>query len=244
MLHKIKGVVLHALKYNDNALIVDMYTQEGGRASFWVPVARSRKSTLKSVVFQPLSLVEVEAEVRANVSLHRVKEVKLLHPFQSIPYDPYKSAIALFVAEFLYRAVREEGENRPLFDYLQYAVHWLDTCQKGSANFHLVFLLRLSRFLGFYPNLDDYRRGCLFDLQNACFTTSLTVPPDYLLTATETEQLRQLMRMNYHNMHLFAMSRNERVRLLQLIDRYYRLHLPDFPKLKSQEVLTALFDEI
>lgn len=43
-------------------------------------------------------------------------------------------------------------------------------------------------------------------------------------------------------MHLFAMSRAERSRCLELINEYYRLHLPDFPVLKSLEVLKELFD--
>lgn len=57
--------------------------------------------------------------------------------------------MALFLSEFLYRAVREEAENRPLFAYLQHSIIWLDECGGGFANFHLVFLMRLSRFWGF-----------------------------------------------------------------------------------------------
>ena len=77
--------------------------------------------------------------------------------------------MALFLAEFLYRAIREEAENRPLFAYLQHSVIWLDECREGFANFHLVFLMRLSRFLGLYPNLEDYHTGDYFDL--LIFTT-------------------------------------------------------------------------
>ena len=41
--------------------------------------------------------------------------------------------------------------------------------------------------------------------------------------------------MNYETMHLFAMSRMERARCLTIMNEYYRLHLPDFPVLKSLE---------
>lgn len=50
------------------------------------------------------------------------------------------------------------------------------------------------------------------------------------------------MRMNYETMHLFAMSRVERNRCLLIIIDYYRLHLPEFPPLKSLDVLKELFD--
>ena len=93
--------------------------------------------------------------------------MKLSYPFKSVPYHPHKSAIALFIAEFLYRALREEAENAPLFAYLSNSIQWLDECKHDFANFHLVFLIRLSRFLGLYPNTEGYHNGDYFDLLNA-----------------------------------------------------------------------------
>ena len=226
MLQKTKGIVLHTLKYNDTSIIVDMYTELSGRTSFLVPVPRSRKAAVKSVLFQPLSFIEFEADYRPNATLYRVKEAKSFYPFTSIPYDPYKSSMALFLAEFLYRAIREEAENRPLFAYLQHSVIWLDECREGFANFHLVFLMRLSRFLGL----------------NACFTSTRPQLHSSYINPEEAGRLRQLMRMNYETMHLFGMSRAERTRCLTIMNDYYRLHLPDFPALKSLDVLKELFD--
>lgn len=242
MLQKTMGIVLHTLKYNDTSLIADIYTEHSGRASFLVPLPRSRKSAVKSVLFQPLALVELEADFRPNAGIYRIKDAKSFYPFSSIPYDPYKSAIALFLAEFLYRAVREEAENRPLFAYLQHSIIWLDECGNGFANFHLVFLMRLSRFLGLYPNLDDYQKGDYFDLLNACFTPLRPQFHSSYIQPAEASRLVMLMRMNYETMHLFSMNRAERARCLAIMNDYYRLHLPDFPVLKSLEVLKELFD--
>ena len=193
-------------------------------------------------MFQPLALVELEADFRPNATIYKVKEAKSLYPFATLPYDPYKSAIALFLSEFLYRAVREEAENRPLFAYLYHSVIWLDECREGFANFHLVFLMRLSRFLGLYPNLEDYHAGDYFDLQNACFTPLRPQLHSNYIAPEEAARLTQLMRMNYETMHLFTMNRLERTRCLNIMNEYYRLHLPDFPVLKSLEVLKELFD--
>lgn len=241
MLQHTTGIVLHTLKYNDTTNIVDMYTRQNGRASFLVPLPRSRKSAVKAVLFQPLSLIEFEADFRPKASLYRVREAKSLYPFRSLPYDPYKSAISMFLAEFLYRSLREEVENEPLFAYLEYSIRWLDECGRGFANFHLVFLMRLSRFLGLYPNTDDYSEGSFFDLQNACFTSVQPVHGAFL-NPEEASRIRLLLRMNYDTMHLFAMSRTERNRCLTVVNDYYRLHLPDFPVLKSLQILKELFD--
>lgn len=242
MLEKTRGIVLRTMKYKDSSLIVDIYTEVRGRASFWVNVSRSRKSAVKSVLFQPLALVELEADFRPNTSIYKVRESKLFYPFTSLPYDPYKSSIALFLAEFLYRAIREEDENRPLFAYLQHSIEWLDTARQPFANFHLVFLMRLSRFLGLYPNLDDYQEGDYFDLQSACFTSTPPQSHSQYLSPREALHLKNLMRMRFETMHLFRMNRVERNRCLTILNDYYRLHLPDFPMLKSIEVLQELFD--
>lgn len=242
MLQKTIGLVLHTVKYNDSSMIVEMYTELLGRNAFVVSTPRSKKSTLRGALFQPLSLLEFEVDVRPRTTLYRIKEAKSLYPFETIPYDPYKSAIALFLAEFLYRAVREEGENKPLFAYLRHSVVWLDGCRGGFSNFHLVFLMRLSRFLGLFPNLEDYRPESYFDMLNACFTGGRPQTHSFYLEPADASRILNLMRMSYRTMHLFAMNRTERNRCLVIINDYYRLHLPEFQPLRSIEVLKELFD--
>jgi DNA repair protein RecO (recombination protein O) len=241
MLQKTRGIVLHALRYNDTTNIVDLYTEKFGRCSFLVALPRSKKSLLRSSIFQPLALIEFDADFRPHANLFRIKEAKPL-PFSDMPYQPHKAAIAFFVAEFLYHAVHEAEENPPLFAYLEHSVTWLDACPGSFANFHLVFLMRFSRFLGLYPNLDHYREGDYFDLVNASFTPSQPMQHASFMSPAEASRVTKLMRMNYDTMHLFAMNRAERNRCLELMITYYRLHLPNFPALKSLPVLQELFD--
>lgn len=242
MQEKDLGIVLHTLKYGESSLIIEMYTQKKGRISFIATIPKSKKASVKTVLFQPLSLIEFESNPKNKGNLHRFKEIKSAQPFISIPYDPYKSVIALFLAEFLYRAAREEGENVALFSYLMHSIEWLDNCNVGFANFHLVFLMRLSRFLGLYPNIDEYNDGHIFDLMNATFTKQGTLQHQHYLNAEESKQFYQLTRMNYDTMHLFKLNRQQRTRCLELINEYYQLHIPDFPTLKSLEVLKGIFD--
>lgn len=241
MLQKTVGIVLHSLKYNDTTHIVDIYTQLHGRASFFVPATRAKRSAVKSVLFQPLSVVEFEADFRQSFNTYRIKDVRA-YPFKTIPYDPHKSAIALFLSEFLYRALGEDGENAPLFAYLHNSIAWLDECGSNFANFHLVFLMRLSRFLGLYPNLDNYAQGNYFDLLNASFTSVRPSTHPFYTNAEESFRITRLMRMNYDTMHLFGMVRADRARCLTIISDYYRLHIPGFQELKSLAVLRELFD--
>ena len=240
MLTKTQAIVLHSLKYGESRLIVDMFTRTFGRQSFIVSIPKTSKGKIKKQFFQPLTLLEIETDIRPKLQLQKLNDVRLLTPFASIPFEPDKLAISLFVAEFLYYALRSEQRNELLYDYLEYSIMWLDGQQVNFANFHIVFLLRLTRFLGFYPNLDDYEDGDYFDLRESEFMRNPPVHRDFL-HPEEAQKVQLMMRMDFPTMHLFRMSHDDRNRLLEISIKYYRLHLPDFPEMKSIEVLQALY---
>ena len=149
-------------------------------------------------------------------------------------------AIALFVAEFLYHSLRSEQHNEPLFDYIADSVQWLDASTEGYANFHLTFLIRLSRFLGFYPNLEGYEEQAIFDLRSGCFSMQVPTHSDFL-QPSEARLIHLMMRMDFQTMHLFRLSRHDRHRIMDVLMQYYRQHLPDFPEMKSLAVLQDLW---
>ena len=240
MLTKTQAIVLHSLKYGESRLIVDMFTRIHGRLSFIVNIPKSAKSKVKIQLFQPLTVLEIESDVRPKVQLQKLKDVRLASPFVSIPFEPDKLSISLFVAEFLYYALRSEQQNALLFDYVINSIQWLDGQEGSIANFHLVFLMRLSRFLGFYPNLDDYVSGDYFDLRESVFCSTPPAHHDFL-HPDEAEKIQLMMRMDFPTMYLFRMSHEERNRLLEVALTYYRLHLTDFPPLKSVSVLKELY---
>ena len=240
MLTKTQAIVLHSLKYGETRLIVDMFTRSQGRQSFIVSIPKSVKGKIKKQLFQPLTLLEIESDLRPKLQLQKLSDVRLASPFSSIPFDPNKLSISLFIAEFLYYALRSEQHNEPMFDYIVNSIQWLDAQTDRFANFHLVFLMRLSRFLGFYPNLDHYQTGDYFDLRESIFLSAPPVHRDFL-HPQEAEKIQLMMRMDFPTMHLFRMSHQERNRLLEVSLIYYRLHLPDFPELKSVSILQELY---
>ena len=147
----------------------------------------------------------------------------------------------MFIGEFLYHSLKGEQAGRPLFEYLFSSLQWLDAACTSFANFHLVFLMRLSRFFGFFPNVCNYVPHCYFDLLNGCFTVMPPTHP-HLLNEAEAAVLPVLLRMNFETMHLFRFTRAERNRILDVLNEYYCLHIPDFPKLKSLDVLRQIYE--
>ena len=240
MMIKTKAVVLRSIKFGDSKLIVDTFTEQQGRVSFVCRIPKTSHGKIKKQMFQPLSLLEVTFDHRPTVQLQHLKDVRILSPYTSLPFDSFKLGISLFLAEFLYYATKGEQYNNPLYQYIETGLLWLDGCKRDFSNFHLVFMMKLSLFLGFYPNLDDYHPGDYFDLRQACFTSSLPLH-DNFLQAHEAEKISLLMRMNFETMRLFEFSRTERNRCVDLMLSYYRLHIPGFPELRSLPVLKTLF---
>ena len=242
MMTNSRAIVLNTLKFGEQQLIVDMLTEELGRVSFICRIPKTQKGKLKKQFFQPLSLLDAVFDYRQNARLQHLRDVRLSQPFTSIPFDAGKLSIALFLAEFLTYATRDEQQNAALFNYVVNSIGWLDGQTTSFANFHLVFMMRLSRFIGFFPNLEDYLEGAVFDMRSGEFADTAPLHRDYI-EPTEAARIGVLMRMNYETMHLFRMSHDERNRCVELILAYYKLHVPNFPELKSLAVLQELFSK-
>ena len=241
MLTKTTAIVLHNIKYGDSKMIVDMFTRAHGRTSFVVTIPKSAKSKIRKQLFQPLAMLSLEYDFRPKVQLQKIKEATILHPYSSLPFDMDKLTVGMFISEFLYHSLYGEESNKPMFDYISDSLQWFDSSPSPASNFHLVFMMRLSRFLGFYPNLDDYVQGCVFDLRNGSFSSVAPLHSDYLSSA-EASLMSLMMRMNYPTMHLFKFTRAQRNRLLDVIVQYYRLHIPGFPDMKSLDVLRNIYN--
>ena len=86
--------------------------------------------------------------------------------------DIPKNALTMFLAEMLGNSIVKEARNAPLFNFMEAALQWLDTHDR-IANFHLFFLLELTKYLGFYPDT-HLKDAPYFDLLNP--HTCITLP--------------------------------------------------------------------
>lgn len=236
-------IVLNTVKYSEDKIIVNALSRDSGRVSLLVRVVHSQKSAVRHTLFQPLSILEVEWEASPRTTLFKPKSARPAIQTLSILCDPAKSAIAMFLSEFLGHVTRNEFDGGMVFEYIVYALQWLDVSESDYANFHIVFLLKLARFVGIDPNTDlpsEPSHMLYFNLQEGEYCATR---PDhtYYINAREADILRTLLRLNFGTMHLFKMSGAERSRILSLIVTYYRLHLPGIPELKSLEVLRTMF---
>lgn len=241
MLIKSRAFVLHVQKYNDASSIVTLYTEQEGAVSFLVRIPKTSRASIKSKMFQPLNLLEIEWDMRDGKSLKYLKNCVIWKSYASLPYHPLKTPIALFIYEFLYHVLKNDKPSHRTFEYILNALLWLDVKEERFSNFHLIFMSQMSYFLGFEPNLNHSEMCKVFDMQNSCYVKEYPCHP-YYIKGIEAQFLPFLLRLNYRSMHLLQLSRGDRNRILELLCLYYRLHVPGFPELKSLEVLHELFN--
>lgn len=177
--------------------------------------------------------------MKPNASLQRMKEARLLFVQQDIPLHPIKRSVAMLLSEFMVYTLRDEASNPDLYQYIEHSIRWFDMAEEGYANFHLVFLLKLARFLGIAPNMEAYSDGDLFDITNGHFIPYATAS-DTIMSSHDTHLLFQLIGTSYESMDSIAMNRQDRARMIQYLATYHAIHIPKFPTLQSLEILQQL----
>ena len=250
-MERLRGIVLRTVKYGENGYIVDMFTDCRGRMSFVAKRSSHRQSTFKAgrvtpSLLLPLSLVEFDTNIHGQERLPSAKAIQSYHAFRTLHFDSVKVSIVLFVAECLSNLLREEGENKLLYQYIEDSLKWFDYAEKDYMNFHIVFLMRLTRFLGIYPNTEiqyaqPSHHSLFYDLMNSEYCSIQPVHQHYL-QPNEAKAIPYLLYMDYANMHLYRMNRHQRRRCLEVIIEYYMLHFSGFREPKSLTVLQDVFE--
>jgi DNA repair protein RecO (recombination protein O) len=233
-----KAIVLSTLKYSDSSLIVKCYTQEEGLKTYLIRgILKAKKGGLKIGYFQPLTLLKVEGNHNTKGNLNSIKEVQVSYPYKTIYKDIVKQSVVLFLSEVLSNAIQEEEKNELLFEYIETALIWLDTHDK-IANFHLLFLLNLSRFLGFYPDVTENEK-LGFNLFEGNFSNATN--QKNVISGAHFYQFKKLLGINFDGIEQVSFNKQERQVVLQIIIRYFELHLDGFKNLKSLQILEAVF---
>lgn len=212
---------MHNLKYGESSLIANIFTRDFGRQAYLVQGVRSKKGKFHFNQFQSLSLLELEVEHKPARELQRIRDLKLSIPLHHIQGDLIKNTIALFVGEVLYRSLRDTERNDALFEYLESAIQILDYCPEGSVNFHLIFLIHFTRFLGIFPQnqfeLDNFQSG------------------------SQGLKLHELLPYTLKDLDKLKLSNELRNNLLHSIIDYYYYHLEGMGKISSLKVLHEVF---
>ena len=236
MLYKTRGLVLKTTDYSESSVVVQIFTEKFGLQSYLINGIKRPKSKIKLNSLQSLHLLDMVVYHKSSGNIQRISELRHLPVFISIPYDIVKSSIAMFLNEVLYKLLKQHAADEVLFEFLFHAIEILDGISKGVSDFHLYFLLRLSRFLGFYPDTTLAGSANFFDLKNGCYS-QMQPPHAQILEQPLTDLWTSILNAKFDNLHDLNISAIQRKQLLEKILDYYSLHIEGFGNVRSREVL-------
>jgi DNA repair protein RecO (recombination protein O) len=219
VLHKTKGVVFRFTKYGETSIIVNIFTELFGLQSYIVNGVRSSSKRNRIALYQPLTLLDLVVYHKENANILRIKEIKCYHPYQTVTSEIRKSALAMFINEVLNKSVKEQSHAGEIHDFIASSLIVLDQHQKPE-NFHLLFLLGLSKHLGFGPNLTEEVLGGNW------------------MDEADEKVLKQLLITDYTS--AISITYDQRQTLLTSLLRFYASHVDNFGEMKSLAVLREI----
>jgi DNA repair protein RecO (recombination protein O) len=236
VIEKTRGIFLHAVKYSETSLIASIYTEIHGRQAFIISGVRNKNSQVKAAVFQPLYLLELEIYYKTGREIHRIKNARIVVPYSTIPFDIRKSTQVMFLAEILFKCLREEELNNELFNFIFHSLALLDMSETGMNNFHIWFLFNLTRFLGINPSRDNALVSNFFDLQSALFVSHEPLHNQFT-DKHITSLLSRLFDVDSSSIESLNYTQNERKLVLEKLLDFYRIHFDNLGEIKSLEVI-------
>jgi len=240
MLHNTRGIIFHQVKYSETSIIAKIYTELFGLQSYLIKGIRNKKSAIKPALLQQLTLVDLVVYHKESKNIQHLKEIKIGYPFKTIHTDIRKSSIIIFLNEILYKVIREEEANPSLFKFLYSSIQSLDLMEKSISDFHLIFLIQLTKYLGFFPKNNYSAQNSFFDLQEGVFTnTKESINPGEPFS----KYLSELTNTTLQNVDSLAINPIHRNELMDIVLRYYQLHMPVTLNIKSNTVLQTVLND-
>ena len=241
MLHKTSGIILQTTNYSDTSLIAKIYTERFGLQSYMISGARSKKSKTKASLFQPMTIIDIEVSNSTKSNLHRISEISIQYPYSDIPYNIVKSSIAIFLNEVLFRSLKEEHPDEDLFSFIKNSLLILDIKNESCSNFHLCFLVQISKFFGFYPQGSFSETNSYFDLCDGKFSSRLPSHNNYF-NSTNSFLLDRIMCSKFENIHELKIDSIQRKNLINGLVFFFKFHIPSFGEIKSMAVLEEVIN--
>jgi len=240
---KTQAIVLTTVPINDHTQFVHFYTEKFGRITCRIPLtSRGKRANQLRTMMTPMTVLEIVLKGSPMQDIRQIGEAQILQsPYLFTLTHPDKSSQCLYMAELIAHTVREEESNPQLWNYILGSLEVLEHCEKGRANFHLIFTCGLISQLGFSVDTEQYEEGSRFDLIEGTFTKDVIQHPYYLNEET-AKWFRKLFDTHFDTMDQLELNRSGRSTLLDILLVFLGQHIPEMGHLQSIEVLKSLFE--
>ena len=236
-----KIIVLHTFKHKESGIILQGYTNRGGKESFFIKSGGKSIKNHALSLLHPLSIIEGALSSHSLGELKTLKEFEALHKLRSIRGNIPKAAIAIFISEIISKTIHEIEQNVEMFNFLEKSILDLEQINEGTTNFHLYFIVKYVALLGYMPEIPEATQGMLFDIHDAEYSKDHT-NRNIMFPQKESELLWRLSRTEIEHLKEIKIPGELRYRFLQEIIRYLSYHTSHEINIGSLNVLHEVFE--
>tara|TARA_B100000929_G_scaffold154386_1_gene122211 strand:- start:326 stop:1045 length:720 start_codon:yes stop_codon:yes gene_type:complete len=238
MVTSTSAIVLSKIRYKDNDIIVKLFTKEYGAISFIVKGGQnSKKNKIKYVYFQELTILEIQFNYNLKRDLQYIKDIEIKHNYTSSHTDLVKVSVIMFLSEVLSNVITHQKRDIQLYNYIEESLIWYDI-NKSNTYFHMIFLIELTRYLGFYPDMlsNNFK---YFNLEGGSYEKLKT--SEYSITGDSLNLFNQILGIKFDSNPLPALNSKDKMEIINIILTYYKLHINNFKPIKSLEIVKNIF---
>ena len=238
MVTSTSAIVLSKIRYKDNDIIVKLFTKEYGAISFIVKGSQnSKKNKIKYVYFQELTILEIQFNYNLKRNLQYIKDIEIKHNYTSSHTDLVKVSVIMFLSEVLSNVITHQKRDIQLYNYIEQSLIWYDI-NKSNTYFHMIFLIGLTRYLGFYPDIlsNNFK---YFNLEGGSYEKSKT--SEYSITGDSLNLFNQILGIKFDSNPLPTLNSKDKMEIINIILTYYKLHINNFKPIKSLEIVKNIF---
>ncbi len=214
-------IVLHQTKYSDHSLIIHAIDSGLGRQGFLLRGAGKKSGSRVVSEFHSLSILDVVSSGKPENGLRYLREWDPVRPLLNLRTDIFKSSVALFISEVLYRSLTAGASDANLFDWLCSAIVRLDSAEGSIANFHLWFIVSYCAGMGFAPDGNP--------------------EPGDIFTAEESALLSEIASRPFEEVMAIPLNGSARRSFSLKMVKYLSYHLGVTLNIRSLDVLHELF---
>jgi len=229
---KTDGLILKRIKYSDSKVILHIFTPEMGRIAAIITIGKTQKSKYKRNISSPLQFVKMVLFKPKTGTLYKIKEIKHAFIYKNIMQAYRRSAVGLYLLEFLDKSLKEDLKQQDLYIFFLKAITFLDTAEK-IENIHVYTIVNMTKYFGIYPNLNK-GEGQYFDIQKGSLSQNLS---QQTFTEPLTNHLKKFLLIEMEDSGNIRMSRMQRTGFLEKMEEYWSCHCVHFSKTKSLKVL-------
>ena len=238
MVYSTEAIVLGYINYSETSVIVKCFTKKYGVKSYFIKGIRSnKKSKIQLGHLQRLNIIDIESKENKKGELSYLKNIRSLISFQSINSDILKYNTGLFISEVLISVIKHQETDIEIFNFIKNSLMWFDNSEKNS-NFHILFLIYLTNYLGIIPekNINNLK---FFDIENGKFNSSSN--SINCINGEVVGHLSLILGTKFDYSSRVLSNVKQRRNMIDLILKYYKVHVPGFKLPKSVDVLNDLF---